>query len=62
MLYASALSVKTLTQDIKDVPPVAPKQAHRELVQLRQQSGVMLNGFEAEFEEEQTDQLETLDV
>ena len=62
MLYASALSVKTLTQDIKDVPSVNQKQAHRELVELRGKSGVMLNGFEAEFEEEQTDQLRNLET
>lgn len=62
MLYASTLSVKTLTQDIKDIPPASKKETHKELEELRQQSGVMLNGFEEEFEDEQTEQLDSIDV
>ncbi len=57
MLVASTYSVKTLTQDIKDVPRVNQNKAHKELTQLRAKSGVILTEFESEFESEQKQQL-----
>lgn len=53
MLVASTYSVKTLTQDVKNVPKVNQSKAHNEVKQLRRRNGVTLSDFERGFEGKQ---------
>jgi hypothetical protein len=57
MLLSSTYSIKTLTQDIEDLPRPNSEQAERELYQLRKENKVELNDFEEAFEANQQDQL-----
>jgi peptidoglycan hydrolase-like protein with peptidoglycan-binding domain len=62
MMMASTYAVKTLTEDIKDVPRLDQAEAERELAELREQNGVTLEEFEAVFEDQQQEQLNKVDV
>lgn len=57
MLSASATAVKTLTQDIEDVPRIDPAETEKELDRLRNNNDVTLDELERQFKIEQTAQL-----
>ncbi len=62
MLVASAHSVKTLTADIQDIPPIDPAETDKELKQLRKKNKISLDDFETAFEAQQQEQLREVRV
>jgi hypothetical protein len=57
MLLASTYSIKTLTQDIEDIPRIDQTETERELDRLREKNGLTLDEFEQQFQREQREQL-----
>ena len=57
MLKASTTAIKTLTQDIEDVPRIDPAESEKELDQLRNNNNVTLDELERQFQREQSAQL-----
>ena len=57
MLVASAYSIKTLTQDIEDIPRIDQAETDRELDRLREKNGLTLDEFERQFQRQQREQL-----
>jgi hypothetical protein len=62
MLIASVQAVKTLKQDIKEIPRINSTKTTQEVIELRQQNGVKLEAFEKEFEDEQEKQFQQAKV
>lgn len=57
MLKASTTAIKTLTQDIEDVPRIDPAETEKELDLLRNNNNVTLDALERQFLREQSAQL-----